>query len=365
MIRIKDLIDVLDQIAPFSLQEDYDNSGLQLGDPWKEIHRALVCLDVTPEVVEEAAKTGCDVIISHHPVLFKGIKKLTGGHYTEIVIVEAIKKDIAILAVHTNLDAVLDGVNHKLAAIVGLKNLQVLDPMPGVLKKLVTFCPVKHADTLRAGLFEAGAGHIGNYDSCSYNTEGYGTFRAGNTANPFVGKAHELHVESEIRIETMFPSYLEKAVIGALMAHHPYEEVAYDIYRLDNVFARAGSGIVGSFDVPLSEDMFLDLLKVKLHIPCVKHTPMTGKMVRKVALCGGAGGFLADKVIFSDCDAFVTSEIKYNQFMDATGRLLLVDAGHYETEQFTKELLADVIQKKLINFAVLISKVNTNPVCYY
>ncbi len=365
MIQIKDLIDVLEQTAPFSLQEGYDNSGLQLGNPKKEVHRALVSLDVTPAVVEEAANTGCDVIISHHPVLFHGIKKLTGSHYTEVVIVEAIQKDIAILAVHTNLDAVFGGVNHKLATVFGLNNLQVLDPMPGVLKKLVTFCPVKNADTLRAGLFEAGAGHIGNYDSCSYNTEGYGTFRAGKMANPFVGKTQELHVESETRIETIFPAYLEKAVIGALMTHHPYEEVAYDIYRLDNVFARAGSGIVGSFDAPLSEEMFLDLLKDTLHIPCVKHTPLSGKMVSKVALCGGAGGFLVDKVISSDIDAFVTSEIKYNQFMDASGRLLLVDAGHYETEQFTKELLADVIQKKLINFAVLISKVNTNPVCYY
>jgi dinuclear metal center YbgI/SA1388 family protein len=365
MVRIKDIIAVLETAAPFSLQEDYDNSGLQLGDPEREVKRALVSLDVTPDVVEEAVSLDCGLIVSHHPVLFKGIRKLTGKHYTEQVIIEAIKKDIGILAIHTNLDTVISGVNHKLASVLGLNDLQVFEPVAGLLKKLVTFCPVKHAEALRTGLFKAGAGHIGGYDSCSYNVDGYGTFRAGVEANPFVGKNMELHIEPEVRIETIFPAYLEKKVIHALIAHHPYEEVAYDIYRLDNEYDMVGTGLVGTLEAPLNEKEFLDLIKEKLYMPCLKHALLSGKKIQKIALCGGAGSFLLDKVIASGLDAFITSEVKYNQFMDASGHLLLVDAGHYETEQFTKELLADIIQKKLINFAVLISKVNTNPVYYY
>ena len=365
MVRIKDLMNVLEQFAPFSIQEGYDNSGLQLGSPDKVVSQALICLDVTPSVVEEASARGCDIIISHHPVLFSGIKKLTGQHYTERVIIESIKKDIGILSVHTNIDSVLSGVNHKLAKLLGLQNLQVLDPVKGMLRKMVTFCPLKHVETVRSALFEAGAGHIGNYDSCSYNVEGYGTFRAGAMANPFVGKENELHEEPEVRVETIFPAYLEDKIVNALLTSHPYEEVAYDIYRLDNYFDQVGAGIQGSFESPVDEKDFLELLKEKLNIPCIKHSPFLGKDLQNIALCGGAGGFLLHKVLGSGLDAFITSEIKYNQFMDASGRILLMDAGHYETEQFTKELLADVIQKKITNFAVLISKVNTNPVCYY
>ncbi len=356
---------VLETVAPFSLQEDYDNSGLQLGDPEREIKRVLVCLDVTPEVVEEAVSLDCGLIVSHHPVLFKGIKRLTGKHYSEQVVIQAIKKDIGILAIHTNLDSVMSGVNHKLASVLGLNDLQVFEPVTGLLRKLVTFCPVQHAEALRAGLFNAGAGHIGDYDSCSYNVEGFGTFRAGESTNPFAGKINELHSEPEVRIETIFPAYIEKKVVNALKAHHPYEEVAYDIYRLDNEYNMVGTGLVGTFETPLNEKEFFDLIKQKLFIPCLKHSLLSGKKIRKIALCGGAGSFLLDKVIASGLDAFITSEVKYNQFMDASGQLLLVDAGHYETEQFTKELVADIIQKKLINFAVLISKVNTNPVYYY
>jgi dinuclear metal center YbgI/SA1388 family protein len=365
MIRVKDMITILEEVAPFSIQEDYDNSGLQLGNPEKEVKRVLVCLDVTPDVVNEAVALECDLIISHHPILFKGIKRLTGEHYAEQVIIEAIKKDIGILAVHTNLDNVYSGVNHKLASILGLQHLKVLLPAIDRLKKLVTFCPVKHVETLRTGLFEVGAGTIGDYDSCSYNVEGYGTFRAGEKSNPFVGKTNELHIEPEVRVETIFPDYLEKDVIRALITHHPYEEVAYDIYRLDNVFDKVGTGLVGVFEKSIDEEVFLDLIKNKLNIPCLRHSPLTGKKIKKLALCGGAGSFLLNKAVASGLDAFITSEVKYNQFMDASGHLLLVDAGHYETEQFTKELIAEIIQKKLINFAVLISKVNTNPVCYY
>lgn len=364
-MRLKDLLTALDEAAPFSLQEEYDNSGIQIGHPEKEVGKALVCLDVSPLVVEEAIKESCDVIISHHPVIFKGIKRITGIQSTDKVIILAIQHDISIVSVHTNLDAVYSGVNRMLATEIGLKNLQMLEPKAGLLKKLVTYCPVEQAASVRMALFEAGSGHIGDYDCCSFNVEGHGTFRAGDQANPFVGNRHELHTEKELRIETIFPAYLEKQLIQALVASHPYEEVAYDIYRLDNFYEMAGSGMVGTFDNPLSEHEFLIALKRCLHIPCLRHSTLKGRSIRKVAVCGGSGGFLTNKALASGADAFVTAELKYNQFMDAADQLLLVDAGHYETEQFTKELLVGIIQKKLINFAVLISQVNTNPVQYF
>jgi len=364
-MRIKDMLSAFEETAPFSLQEEYDNSGLQLGHPDKEISKALICLDVSPAIVEEAIRESCDVIVSHHPVIFKGLKKISGTSYTEKVIIEAIRHDIGIVSVHTNLDNVQRGVNRELAQRIGLVGMRILSPRSGLLKKLVTFCPTAQANAVRMALFEAGAGRIGDYDCCSYNIEGHGTFRAGDTAKPFVGNLNELHTEPEVRIETIFPAYLEESVIAALHKSHPYEEVAFDIYSLDNSFENAGSGIYGELPDPMTETDFLGMLKNVLQIPVLRHSPFRGKMISKVALCGGSGSFLAPRAIHAGADAFVTAEVKYNQFMDAMQYLLMVDAGHYETEQFTKELLAGIIQKKFINFAVLISQVNTNPVHYY
>lgn len=364
-MTLSELIAILDESAPFSTQEDYDNSGIQYGHPEKEIKKALICLDITPEVVREAVENTCDVIVSHHPVIFKGLKRITGRHYTEQVLIEAIRRDIALVAVHTNLDASWQGVNFRLAHHLGLSGISVLSPAAGLLKKLVTFCPTAHAGALRAALFAAGAGHIGNYDCCSYNVNGEGTFRAGESANPFVGQLHEVHTEPETRIETVFPAFLEEEVVAALLKNHPYEEVAYDIYALDQAFSRNGAGVLGMLSPAMEEQSFLELLKERLRIPVVRHSPLSGKTIKTVALCGGSGGVLLGKAFEKSADAFVSAELKYNQFMDASGKMLLVDAGHYETEQFTKELLADIIQKKMINFAVLISKTNTNPVKYY
>lgn len=364
MVYIKDIINALEQSAPFSLQESYDNSGLQVGNPENPVTKCLVCIDVTPEVMKEARENDCDLVISHHPLLFHGLKSITGTHYTEQALIDAIKHDVAVLSVHTNLDAAYNGVSSYLAKRLGLVDVEILSPLHGRLKKLVTFCPATHADTLRAALFDAGAGHIGNYDCCSYHVAGQGTFRAGEGAHPFVGRINEVHTENELRIETIFPAYLERSVIKAMKDNHPYEEVAYDIYMLDQVFDRAGMGITGRFVEPMSEASFLALLKKTLHIPFLRHTQLRGKMIQRIAMCGGAGGFLLEKAMASGVDAFVTAELKYNQFMDAAGNILLVDAGHYETEQFTKELLAVIIQEKIINFAVLISAVNTNPVKY-
>ncbi len=364
-MQLKDLMAAIEQAASFSLQEEYDNSGIQIGHPDNSIHKALICLDVTLEVIGEAERESCDVIVTHHPLIFKGIKQLTGSSEVERVIMEAIRKNLNIVSVHTNLDNVQSGVNHALASRLGLQKQHVLDTVRGLLKKLVTFCPTDHSEKVRMALFEAGAGQIGDYDCCSYNLDGYGTFRAGDQASPFVGNKNRLHTEPEVRIETIFPEFLEKNMLAALMASHPYEEVAYDIYPLDNRYNLVGAGMVGILPEPLDEKSFLSLIKEALGTTVLRHSACRERDISKVALCGGAGAFLAAKAFAQGADAFVTAEIKHNQFLDHGKQMLLVDAGHYETEQFTKELLASIIQKKLTNFAVLISQVNTNPVCYF
>lgn len=364
-MKVRELLDVFEHYAPGVLQESYDNSGLQLGSPDQEVHKGLICLDITPAVVEEAKSEGCDLILSHHPLLFKGLKKITGDHFTERVIIEAIRHNIAIVSMHTNLDNMDRGVNFALGKKLGLKNLNILQAQKGLLRKLVTFCPHSHAEDVRAAIFKAGAGHIGEYDCCSYNVEGQGTFRAGAGAQPYVGKQDELHVEPEVRIETILPAYLESRVVEALLESHPYEEVAYDIYPLENAFHRVGSGMVGELEIPLSETDFLEKLKWVLKIPCLRHSAFSGKAIRKVAFCGGSGSFLMDQARKAGADAFVTGDLKYHQFFETGERLLLVDAGHYETEQFTKELLYEIVNKNFSNFALQISGLNTNPVQYF
>jgi dinuclear metal center YbgI/SA1388 family protein len=362
---IKDLLSVLEQAAPFSFQESYDNSGLQIGSPRQEVRRGLICLDVTMEVVREAMDKDCDLILSHHPLLFHPLRKISGENHVEAIVREVIKNDLAVVSVHTNLDNAFPGVNHILAEKLGMKDLRVLQARKGQLRKLVVFCPSDHAAAVRQALFAAGAGHIGDYDSCSFNMEGKGTFRAGEGTDPFVGTRGELHTEPETRIETIFPAWAQAKVLAALNDSHPYEEVAYDIYPLENVYDRAGSGLSGQLPHPLPAGEFLAMVKKVLGIPVLRHSVCTyQQMVRKVAVCGGSGAFLLEHAIAAGAGAFITSEVKYNHFFEAAGRILLVDAGHHETEQFAPELLLEILKKKMLNFALLISEVNTNPIQY-
>jgi dinuclear metal center YbgI/SA1388 family protein len=362
---LKDFLKEIELYAPLAVQETYDNSGLQIGDPYMEIHAALVCIDVTPEVIAEAIKRDCNLVLCHHPLLFKGLKKISGVSSIDQVIIQSVKNDIAIVAIHTNLDNIVNGVNYKLADALGLKDIKILDPRAGLLKKLVTFCPGDHAEAVRSAIFEAGAGKIGEYDCCSYNSEGMGSFRAGDKANPYVGKAAELHFEPEVRIETIFPAWLQNRVISALKKAHPYEEVAYDVYPLDNAYDQVGSGVTGEFEEPVSESDLMNHVKKVLKVPFLKHSPKTGQMIKKVALCGGSGSFLLSKARESGAQAFITADVKFHEFFEPWPQLLLIDAGHYETEQFTKELLYEVVNKKISKFAVFISEVSTNPVSYF
>jgi dinuclear metal center YbgI/SA1388 family protein len=365
MLKIREIIDFIESVAPPALQESYDNAGLIVGNPETEVSSALITIDVTEAVVDEAIEKKSGLIIAHHPIVFSGLKKLTGKNYVERTVIKAIKNDVAIFAAHTNLDAVSGGVNTKICEKLGLKNCRLLQPIPGHLKKLVTFIPVESVEKVRAAVFEAGAGHIGNYDYCGYNLEGTGSFRAGERTNPHVGEIGQVHYEKEIRFETIFPAWLQTKILKALFEAHPYEEVAYDIYSLENSFEKAGMGMVGELEAPLSEYDFLDLLKKTFSTGCIKHTALISRNVKTVAVCGGAGSFLLNHAISARADFFVTGDFKYHQFFDAENKIVIADVGHYESEQFTKELFYELLTKKFPKFAVRFSEVRTNPIFYF
>lgn len=364
-MKIKDVLASLEAMAPLSLQEHYDNAGLIIGDENAECKSILVALDVIPAVVDEAIKKGCNLIVAHHPIVFSGLKKITGNNYVQNTVIKTIKNDIAIYAIHTNLDNVLNGVNGKIAELLGLKNISVLTPKGDQLKKLFTFVPTAHVDKVRQAVFDAGGGHIGNYEECSFNTAGFGTFKGGSNTDPYVGEPGKLHIENEVKVELIFPAWLEGRIIKSLLAAHPYEEVTYDIVRLDNHFSSIGSGVIGDLQDPLDERIFLKALKEKFNLSVIKHTGLLNKPISKVAVCGGAGSFLISNALSAGADCFITSDIKYHEFFDANDKILMADIGHYESEQFTINLLQEFLELKFPTFAVLKTEVNTNPVRYF
>lgn len=364
-MKLSEITKFLEQWAPLNYQEDYDNAGLIVGSPNQEITSALVSLDCTEVIVEEAIAKGCNLIISHHPIVFKGLKKLNGKNYVERVVLKAIKNDIALYAIHTNLDSVSDGVNAEICKRLGVINTKTLSSKSGLLKKLVTFSPAEHAEAVRNALFNAGAGHIGNYSNCSFNAEGIGTFKGSDESNPYVGEVGVEHHEHEVRIETIFKIQDERKIIVALLESHPYEEVAYDIYSLNNQHQNVGSGMVGFLEQPLSELDFFALLKNQMGAKVIRHTNLLNKPIKKVAVCGGSGSFLLKNAISAGADIFVTADFKYHEFFDAEDKIVIADIGHYETEQFTSNLLIDNIQEKFPNFAIRLTEHNTNPISYY
>jgi dinuclear metal center YbgI/SA1388 family protein len=365
MSVLKDVTHFLESFAPLSLQESYDNAGLITGDLNAEISSVLITLDVTEEVVDEAIQKKAQLIVAHHPIIFSGLKKITGKNYVERTIIKAIKNDIAIYAAHTNLDGVDGGVNHKICEKLELQNCKVLQPADGQLKKFVTFIPAKNANQVREAIFNAGAGNIGNYDSCGFISEGFGSFRGNESSNPYVGKKGEIHSEKEIRFETIFPAYLQTKIIEALMKVHPYEEVAYDIYPLENKFDKIGMGMIGTLAEPKTETEFLKQLKTTFNTGVIKHTALKEKLTEKVAVCGGSGSFLLNAAIAAGADFFVSGDFKYHQFFEAENKIVIADIGHFESEQFTKELFYELLTKKFPKFAVHLSEVGTNPVFYF
>lgn len=363
-ITVGDVAKRIEQLAPLHLQESYDNAGLIVGDASSIVSKVLVCLDITEDVVLEAVHRSCQLIVAHHPIIFKGLKRLVGASYVERTVMLALKHNVALYAAHTNLDSVVGGVNTMIAQKIGLEKLSFLAPNMEQLKKLVCFVPRSYADVVSSAMFSKGAGHIGAYDSCSFQTEGTGTFRALAGTKPFVGKLNELHREAETRLETIVSATKLSAVLDAMIAAHPYEEVAYDVYALEQKEATSGTGMIGYLAQPMDELQFLHLLKERFRLQILKHTMLRGKQVHKVAICGGSCSFMLQKAIAGQADVFVSADFKYHEYFDAEGKIVIADLGHYESEQFTKEVFVNYLRENFPNFVVHLSEVRTNPVFY-
>ncbi len=364
-MHIKEIINFLETIAPAALQEDYDNAGLITGDNNAICTGIIVSLDCTEAIVQEAIDKKCSLIVAHHPIIFKGLKKINGNNYVERTIIKAIKNDIAVYAIHTNLDNVLHGVNGKIAEMLGLQNPSILSSKKHLLRKLVVFSPKENAQTLTQALFTAGAGNIGNYSECSFSTKGTGTFTPGENANPQTGKRGLRETLDETKIEVIYPEWMERNILNAMKLNHPYEEVAHDIYMLDNAYQNIGAGVIGDLTVAIDENDLLQKIATIFKVEVIKHTGLMQKKCKKIAICGGAGSFLISAAKASGADVFITSDVKYHEFFDADNQILLVDMGHFESEQFTIDLLFDLLSNKFPNFAVLKTGVNTNPVHHF
>ncbi|MBT2557637.1 Nif3-like dinuclear metal center hexameric protein [Hymenobacter sp. ISL-91] len=355
---------VLEAAAPLAYQESYDNAGLQCGDPQMEIRGVLITLDCTPAVVDEAVRRGCNVVVAHHPLIFKPLKRLTGANEVEQTLLKAIKNEVALYAAHTNLDNVAHGVNRKLADKLGLQSGRILDPKPGLLAKLITYVPATHTPAVLAALYAAGAGQIGQYSGCSFRSEGTFTFTPGVGTTPFLGTPGQPHTGPEERVEVLLPLHRQRPALAALRAAHPYEEVAYELIKLENTHQDVGSGFVGELPEALSPAEFRQRLRAALGVPVVKYTDFE-RPIKKVAICGGSGAFLIGKARGAGADAYVTGDLKYHEYFGAEGRLMLCDVGHFESEQFTGELFQDLLAANFgSTFAVLIAQTLTNPVRY-
>lgn len=364
-MKIRNVVQYLESVAPPSLQESYDNAGLLTGDPDWECTGLICTLDTLEAVVDEAVENGCNLIVSHHPVIFKGLKKINGKNYVERTMIKAIKNDIAIYAVHTNLDNIADGVNRRIADKLLLVNQKILLPKEDMLIKLFTFAPSEQAEKVRSAMFEAGAGFIGNYSQCSFNALGTGTYKPMQGSDPYAGEVGKRHEEPETKIEVIFPKHLTGKIVSALIEAHPYEEVAYDLVPLLNKFDGVGSGIIGDLERPVAELDFLENLKKVFSLSVIRHSILLKRHIQKVAVCGGSGSFLIQEAIRQKADIFISADIKYHDFFDADSKLVIADIGHGESEHFTIELLYDILKAKFPNFAIQKTGVNSNPVSYF
>lgn len=364
MTKIKDIVEYLEQIAPAAYQEGYDNAQLITGNKNDEVKGVLVTLDCTEPVVEEAIEKKCNVIVAHHPIVFKGLKSLTGKNYVERTVIKAIKNDIAIYAIHTNLDNVMTGVNAKIGEKIGVNNPKILAAKSSLLSKLTFFVPAENKQSVLDALYQAGAGEIGNYSHCSFSLEGTGTFLPNEKANPHIGSKGEDETVKEHRVELMFPGYLDQKIIATLKKAHPYEEVAYYLHAITNENQEVGSGMIGEISSAMEPFEFLKDLKDRMNLSCIRHTKPFTKKIKKVAWCGGAGSFLLHKAIAAQADVFITADFKYHEFFDAESKIMIADIGHYESEAFTKELLYDILSEKFTTFATNLSKTVTNPISY-
>lgn len=361
---VKDVTDFLEQRFPLGSQASFDNCGLLVGHPLDEVRKVLVCLDCTEEVLDEALELGANLIVAHHPIIFKGLKSLTGRNYVERTVVKAIKNDLNIYAIHTNLDHAMQGVNAEIAQRLGLVDVEILDPNPGTLKKLVVFVPQDHVSIVERAMFQAGAGKLGNYEECAFESEGIGSFKPLPGADPFEGKVGSRTKTSEFRLEVLVSQHRLSGVIRAMKQAHPYEEVAYDVFAIENSDPQEGSGMIGNLPQPMDAMTFLAQVKQQFHCGCIRYTELPDHPIQRVALCGGAGSFLIGQALRSKADIYLTGDLKYHEFFDADKHIVLADIGHFESEQFTINLLTRILTENFTKFAVLNTKVNTNPINY-
>lgn len=370
-MNIKEIISVLEEMAPLAYAEDFDNVGLLVGNQELELTGVLVCHDALESVIEEAIAKNCNMVVCFHPIIFAGLKKITGKNYVERSIIKAIKNDIAIYAVHTSLDNHQDGVNKIFCEALGLTNTKILIPKLNFIRKLITYTIPENAEKLRTALFDAGAGNIGNYENCSFNSKGIGTYMGNEHSNPEFGERFEFVENEEIRIEMTFEKHLENKILKALFKNHVYEEVAYEIYDLQNENQNVGLGMIGELTEPMEEKDFLNFVKDKMQANGIRHSPFLGKPIKKVAVLGGSGSFAIKNAIGAGADVFLIADLKYHQFYEAENQLLLADIGHFESERYTKNYIVDFLRKKILNFAaslpsgrIFLSEENTNPVKY-
>ena len=362
---IQDVINHLEALAPQAYAEDFDNTGLLVGNSENKLTGVLVTLDTLEAVIDEAIENNCNLIVSFHPIIFKGLKKLTGKSYVERVVLKAIKHDINIFAIHTALDNAKLGVNNIICDQLNLENRNILIPQNRTIKKLTTYAPTAEAEALRQALFSAGAGNIGNYNECSFNVDGLGTYKGNANSNPTKGKKLQQHQERETQISVTFAKHLESTVLKALFKNHSYEEVAYEISTLDNTNQNIGMGMIGDLKNEMSEFEFLSLLKTEMNTTNIRHSSLLNKPIKRVAVLGGSGSFAISAAKRAGADIFVTADLKYHDFFQAENKIVLADIGHYESEQFTKNFLVAYLTKKITNFAVVLSRTNTNPVKYF
>lgn len=364
-MQIAEVLAHLEQIAPPSFQESYDNSGLLVGEKEWGVKGILVSLDCIETTIDEAIANECNLIVAHHPIVFSGLKRFNNANYVQRTVQKAIKHDIAIYAIHTNLDNVFyKGVNDQIAQRLGLTKTRILAPKEGNVIKLVTYVPVEDKERVLEALFAAGAGAIGNYSECSFSTSGEGTFKPGNGANPTKGVLGERHTEKEHKVEVVLQKHQISQVVSALKSSHSYEEVAYELYPTLNTNQDVGSGLIGELEQEMEPQAFLRYLKNKMDLEVIKYTAYTSG-IKKVALCGGSGQFLLRRAIAAKADVFITADFKYHQFFDAEEQLMICDIGHYESEKFTIDLLYDILTEKFSNFAVLKTRGVTNPIKYF
>lgn len=364
-MKIKQIIAILEEMAPLAYAEDFDNVGLLVGNTETEATGILVCHDALENVIAEAIAKNCNLIVCFHPIIFSGLKKITGKNYVERVVLQAIKNDIAIYAVHTALDNHKDGVNKIFCDALGLTNAKALVPKQNFIRKLITYTVAENAEKLRNALFEAGAGNIGNYENCSFNSQGIGTYMGNENSNPEIGERFEFVESNEIKIEVTFEKHLESKILKALFSNHIYEEVAYELYDLQNAHQNIGLGMIAELETPRTERDFLQMVKDKMQTESIRHSEFRNKNIKKVAVLGGSGSFAISHAIRSGADAFLTADLKYHNFYEAENRLLLCDIGHFESERYTKNYIVDFLRKKITNFAIILSEENTNPVKYF